>query len=261
MNFNELNQATRDVQPNEIVGIDDAALVRRMNAVLRFKHGDQFVLFDMESNYSLFEVVAIDKRLIKARLLPFNNDIQSQQLIEQRKRFNVTASICMTKARETFEEMITQCAAMGVNRIVPILMEKKQLEYFDNKKERLEKLMVAAVEQSKNFYGMPLIESPLTIQEYMETLGNADSTRDCRVFLDVEGEKSWISLLDTIEGKKDQGLNVNIMVGPERDLFDAERVFIKEKGFQPMSLSKKIVYKSEVALTVSLGSIMSVIWN
>lgn len=269
LNYNELNGLLENLNvsdPSEnTVGITDPSLVRRMTNILRFKQGDQFVLFDLNSSYQLFEVLNVEKRMITAQILPLDDDETTRRILEQRKKFSVTASICMTKSRETFEEMIYQSSSMGVNTIIPLITttdKKQHAEYFENKRERLLNIMVAAIEQSKQFYGIPKIASPMTIQEYAKTLEES-KTVEKRIFLDVEGETPWINLLNDIEKCKLQqsGMNINLLVGPERDLSDQERKFLSDRHFQPMSLSKKIVYKSETAFTISMGSIMSVIWN
>ncbi|EFC45491.1 predicted protein [Naegleria gruberi] len=204
----------------------------------------------------------MENRMIQAKVLTLEQDETTSQLLNQRKLFSVTASICMTKSRDTFEEMMYTCSSMGVNKIIPIMTEKKQhAEYFENKKDRLEKIMISAVEQSKQFYGMPEIASPLSIQDYCKQM--KEQLNERRVFLDVDGEKPWLSLLNEIEENKQKmnKMNINLLVGPERDLFDQERAQLAELGFESLSLARKIVYRSEVALSVSLGSITSVIWN
>lgn len=109
LHYNELNELISGSEPNEVVGIADSALLKRMTTILRFKPGDQFVLFDLNSTYQLFKVVQIDKRMIKAIKLQHDQDEELLTLLNQRKKFTITASICMTKSKDTFEEMIYQC--------------------------------------------------------------------------------------------------------------------------------------------------------
>ncbi|KAG2385906.1 hypothetical protein C9374_003055 [Naegleria lovaniensis] len=267
LHYQELKELISGSEPDEVIGITDMALLKRMTSILRFKSGDQFVLFDLHSTFQLFQVVHVDKRMITAKKLPKDKDEELTTLLNQRKKFTISASICMTKTKETFEEMIYQCSSMGVNHIIPIITEEKKqqqhAEYFENKKERLNNIMISAIEQSKQFYGTPSIESPISLPDYVSKLSNNNDNMERRIFLDVDGDLSWMNLLREIEHHKEQPstMSINVLVGPERDLFDHERQHLKQMGFVPTSLSKKIVYKSETAFTVAMGSIMSVIWN
>ncbi|KAL9656106.1 hypothetical protein ABK040_007724 [Willaertia magna] len=261
---NKLNNNKLNIFENEIITIDEPSLIKRITNILRLKKGDEFIFFDGTSNFNKFKILSFSKQFIEIQILPLLEN-KYQNYINFKEKYKITVNICVTKSKEPFEEMLYQCASMGVTEIQPILMDdKKQSNFLSGKEERFEKIMIAACEQSKQFHGLPKFNNPLLFDEVFNNNKKFNNFTK-NYFLDVDGNIPFLTSLVELDKLKreheNNGFSLSLLVGPERDLREEERQVLVKKGFEFISLTNQIVYKSEYALTIALGSITSVLWK
>lgn len=216
--------------------IKDPTLYHRIVRVLRLQEGEELIIFDKQHN-SVAKIKSISKKSItfSASKLEKNKLIQPE----------VTLAIGMLK-KDNFEQVIYNAVALGINTIQPLATTKSQNTKLTSKdRERLEKIMVAAAEQSKNF-ALTQILDPIDISQFLSTCSSKQ-----KIFFDFGG-KSLSSL------KTNNQDNCTLLVGPEGDFSEEEKISITSAGFEAYKLTPTIL-KAVDAVTVGAGFIRSIL--
>src|SRR5579862_4891714 len=130
---------------NTIFELRDQDLWTRIVRVLRLNSGECVILFDHNNNV-LIELLPVTFER-KGIITGYIKNISKNHVLTP----EVNLYACLLK-KEAFEEVAYVGAQMGVTSITPILSEKIQRKWGDEREiERLGKIMIAACEQSKNF--------------------------------------------------------------------------------------------------------------
>ena len=133
---------TKDIQLdiNSITLKGDEAL--HCAKVLRKRIGDDINVTDGEGALHSCQIVEISKTECVADIL------SSRQIAE--RPYNLTISICPTKKQSRIEWFVEKAVEIGVSRI--ILTQTQRTEKSRLKVDRLHKIIVSAMKQSKNLY-------------------------------------------------------------------------------------------------------------
>lgn len=221
-----------------------AAEMHHAVEVLRLRSGELAVVVDGLGNGVRGEFRMIDKKhaevAVHTRLRNFG---------EPSVRLTLAAGMSVGYK---FDEIVDKGTQLGVGRFVPLLTEKSKIKLEDPKRaqsktERLEKVALAAMKQSRRSY-RPEIALPLSLRQF---LSESDEDSLKLVFHpDIASQP-----LDAIV-LPDSPKRITLLVGPESGFSVQEMAAAKEKGYLPVSLGKRIL-RTETAGPVAVALVMA----
>ena len=208
-------------------------LIHRISSVLRLKEEDELVLFTQEFN-SRVRLTKLTKKEVTGVVLETSANIVLTPFI--------TVFLPLLK-REALEAALYACVEVGVNEIKLITTKKSGRP--KNDFERLSRIIISAAEQSKNF-AFPKLHKPSQLKDAVVQLGQA-----VRIFADPAGS----SIKPFIEkGAR----SFVLVVGPEGDLTNDEKEYLKSESFTFCHLTPTIL-RSPQAITVAGGILRSLL--
>lgn len=201
----------------------DQLIVHRIFHVLRLQKGESIILFD-QNKHALCLIEEINKKncilSIKSYLKNVTLDPSISFLLPLLKR-------------EALETLIYSLVELGVNKIQLIKTAKTQRSWENQADyERLQKIIIAASEQSKN-YAFPNLYPPCTIEQAFEMLNPSA----IKLYADPHG----ISLQELIANLDKKRYPTVLMIGPEGDLNDEEKSLLRTQHFTFCSLTPTIL--------------------
>ena len=221
---------------NKIV-LKDKNLTHRLFSVLRFSDGDELVFFD-NSKHAHVKIISWHK----------NGEIVLDIL---HVKDNITLTPTVTwllpiLKRTALEEALHSLCEVGINQIQLVITEKSQHSNLDAKHlERLNSIIISAAEQSKNF-NYPEILAPIKLVDIEKKDFVLKDQK--KIYFDPLGK----SCLELLSNKGDKQGNLIAMCGPEADLTDSEKEFLKTMGFEFFALTKTVLRASQ-AVSIASG--------
>ena len=215
---------------NNLIVCDDPLLVHRLVIVLRMQVGNQFIIFDYV-HHAHVALVEVHKKRVVLEVLSYakNNKVQP----------TLTMILPLLK-RDALEQALYSLVEVGVTSIQLVVTEKVQRTLHQKKEyERLEKIIISACEQSKQYAGVTLHQS-ITLEQAMQ-IGDQSSVK---LYADAQGQ-----LVSTLY-KEFENKNISdlvLMIGPEGDLTPAEKDLLKRSQFLFCSLTPTIVRSVQAA--------------
>ncbi len=238
-----LSQLIASLPAGSDLSIQDALLYHRINHILRIQPDEQFVLFDQSNHIHFTLHEARDKKLVAGTII-------SKQKNRILKPF-ITFFLPLLK-REAFEHAVYSLVELGANCIQPITTQKIQRVWGGNKEyTRLQKIIIAAAEQSKNF-AFPTLNNPVNLED---ALKNNIPAKSSTFFCDVTG-RPLINVMQAI--KQNTSEQIVLMVGPEGDLSPQEKELLKKYTFIFCALTPTIVRAHQAAALI-LGFFRSIV--
>jgi 16S rRNA (uracil1498-N3)-methyltransferase len=153
--------------------------------------------------------------------------------------------------REALEDALYSCVELGATDIQLIYTKKVHRADCDEKQmQRLQAIVVAAAEQSKNF-AFPVLKAPVALPHALSAL----SDNSVRLFFHGNGA-SFNQMVDLLRANTPQ--NIALMVGPEGDCTDEEIILLQGHQFKSFCLTPTVL-RSRQALAVGLGAVRSIV--
>ena len=203
--------------------IKDPHVVQRITTILRLKPGGSIILFN-QTHHARFTCALFSRKEVSGTL----GTLQKNK--ELTPHITVLLPLLKRDALEAAVYGLTEC---GANSIQLITTEKVHRKWQRQKElERLQRIIIAAAEQSKHF-ALPTLLAPINLQEAVEQLGGTQL-----LFADAKGGR--LPLLKS--GK------VNLLVGPEGDLSLSEKEFITQKNALFFKLTPTILRAQQAAI-------------
>jgi 16S rRNA (uracil1498-N3)-methyltransferase len=223
-----------NVSSGEVVICADD-VVHRIRNVLRMKVQESLVLFDCH-NHASAVVKSIDAR----RVVVVVDALLANKVYEP----YVQVALGLLK-RDALEQAIGELVAVGVNDIVLYESEKVHRKWGGQKElSRLQRVIISAAEQSKNF-SYPLLKEPVHLTHVLSFDGH-------RIFFDVDG----VSFVQKVcSFTKDDALQ--LVIGPEGDLTEHEKEVLRENGYTTCRLTPTVL-RSYQAASLAAGIVRSV---
>ena len=216
------------------IQVVDESVFHRLFHVLRIDIGDVCIFFDKNINILVELISASGKKKITCLVLKKEANKQLQP--------SITFLLPLLK-RDHFQTALYSLSELGVNNIIPILVDKGQRRWGGVKEfERSQKILVAAAEQSKNF-SFPELLAPKTVQEVCDDLQD-DSVQ--RIFFDPSGER-LVTVIPRVQGK-----DLIFLVGPEGDMSQSEKNILQQNYFLFCALTPTVL-RAVQAVAVSVG--------
>jgi 16S rRNA (uracil1498-N3)-methyltransferase len=216
--------------------IIDKALHHRITQVLRLNVNDLFVVFNKQQHQQL-RIIAITKNSLTVALLADQKNILYTP--------SVTLLLPILK-REALEEALYAATELGATNVILVNTTKVQRHWQDRELERLERVCIAAAEQSKN-YAFPTISVPVNLSA---ALAKLPATAQ-RIIFTPTGSP----ILEMLNEQQDVHDFV-LMVGPEGDLTADEYQLLKQHAFNACALTPTVL-RAQQAMTIGLGIVRS----
>lgn len=238
-----LNAACAQKSTPFIYTLNDEELVHRIVQVLRLKKDDTGIFFDGQVHATVTIGEIIKNKTINVRIEKVVSTVALKPTI--------TFLLPILK-KEALEEAVYALVETGVNRIVLVTSTKTQRHWGGQKEMlRLQRIIIAAAEQSKQFSPVELIE-PMALKQACDEYV---SSKKAAIFFDAYG----IALTNSFLLKKDTvHESIVALIGPEGDLTEQEKQLIDEYGFVRIKLTPTILRASQAA-ALGAGIIRSLV--
>jgi len=234
-----MQDLTAVIQHDKKIIVTDKHIMHRIAHVLRLHAEDSCVLFDRKQNIAL-SITSITKKEINAVML-------SKQ---QNKTFTPIIKLLLpVLKKDALSDAVYNAVELGANAIQLVHTDKAQRTVSRAELERLERVAIAAAEQSKNF-AFPTITPPVPLREVMGALdGN-------KLFFDPAGSAINKALEQL---KASNGMSINMLVGPEGDLTQEEKDMLSAQQWVFVALTPTVL-RAVQAVAVGLGILRSFIF-
>ncbi len=198
-----------------------------ISKVMRVKKNEVFSLFNSSGEWEA-KILSIKKNIVEFNI--------TKQL--RHKEFIKELWLAFSPIKSNYLNfMIQKATELGVTKFLPIIFERTIVRKIN--KERLEKVIVEAAEQSNRIH-IPIIVEPQTLKVFLKNDINL-------IFTDLNSTNREVNT-DVLTNKP-----TCVVVGPEGDFSEKEREeILKYNGVQPIKINENIL-RSETAVISALS--------
>ena len=205
-----------------------------VSKVMRVKVNEVFSLFNSSGEWEA-KILSISKSIVEFNI--------TKQLRQKESTRELSLAFSPIKSNY-FNFMIQKATELGVTKFIPIIFDRTIVRKIN--KERLEKIIVEAAEQS-NRINVPSIEEPQSLKDFLR------NEKMDLIFTDLNSQNKKIDL------EKLTSNPTCVIIGPEGDFSVEERgQILAFKGVQPIKINENIL-RSETAVISALSIINYVI--
>lgn len=189
--------------------------------VLRMKIGDQAEIVNGHGDLFVGEIIdASPKRMT----------LQQKSFIKVPKdKYHIHIAIAPTKSNDRIEWFLEKATELGIHEVTPILCDNSERKKI--KLERYEKILVAAMKQSKRLY-LPVLNEFTKFNDFIEKHPNGylahcyeDESLNTTILAELKKDASpWVKS------------NTPVLIGPEGDFSIKEVKKATESGYQSLTL-------------------------
>lgn len=194
---------------------------RHCQKVLRHIPGDVIHTIDGKGNMFL------------CRIQSFEKDHTRMEILETHPRWGESATtvrlaVSPLRLKDRFEWLIEKAVELGVNEIYPVICERTDKYKSKFKTDRIEKLILTALKQTKRSE-LPRLFPLMALEEFLQK--------------DLEGIRligycEEASMIQVHSREIATGLQQTVLIGPEGDFTEEEVQLAQGKGFTPVSLGE-----------------------
>ena len=212
----------------------DASESRHLIKVLRFSAGDEVFFTDGKGSLYCSRIQEADPHACRLELT-------STKFFESsRPRLHI--GIAPTKNIDRIEWLLEKATEIGVHSVIPVICEHSERKTL--KRDRLEKVMIAAMKQSGRYWLPELSE----LVPFAQVLQHFSGTQ--RFIANAGGA-------DSLQQKLKSGKDTFVLIGPEGDFSSEELKQAVEAGFDCVNLgTSRLRTETAALLAVSAFSIL-----
>ena len=184
--------------------------------VLRMRQGEQLILTNGRGQSAICTISSTSKKSCSLKV----------GMVETAAPFShhITIAISLLKNASRFEWFLEKAAENGINRIVPLLCDRTEKQYF--RKDRAQSILISAMQQSQQSW-LTEIQDPIDIKKYL--------------LLPQEGRKYIAHCLEQEKQSLAQAIPADIqrsilLIGPEGDFSPEEIELALIHSYIPVSL-------------------------
>lgn len=220
---------------NREMNITDKELIARMRTVLRLRIGESCILFD-RAMHSECTVQAIDAKAIRVTCTINKKNLLHTPVI--------TALLPLLK-KDDLSTAVADLTAIGISQIQLITTDTVQRQKIEAAElARLERVIIAAAEQSKQF-AVPQLLPPISLPEALK--------KNKHILCgDPDGQPYAIVLTQLPPHEKAYA----VLVGPEAAFSSAEAALLREHTVISCALTPTVL-KSQLAITILAVTVRS----
>ncbi len=194
--------------------------IRHIHKVLRKKLGD--VIFVTDGNGTLYEA-----EILSITTTEVLCSVKNETFFPKNKPF-IHIAIAPTKNMDKIEWFLEKASEMGVDEISFVICknsERKDVKNYD----RLDKILIAACKQSKNYH-LPILHTHKPFKDFIKAIS-------------VQENQKYIAYCsaNTFDSIKITATDSILLIGPEGDFSPEEIDLAQKSGFQSISLGKHIL--------------------
>jgi len=229
----------------DYIELQDPDAVHRIRSVLRLAQDDELILFDGVQQV-VCTITDMNKKTVLVRILSNNRTVSLDP--------SVTFLLPLLK-KEALERMIYACVELGANTIQLVITEKSQRSWRSEKElQRMQAIMVAAAEQSKQF-AIPEMYPPCSLPEALQH----HTKHDIKLVADPAGTPLYQVLTQVVQNMHaHKKSSLVITMGPEGDFTETERELLRTASYQAVRLTPTVL-RSQQAGALLLGTLRSII--
>ena len=169
-------------------------------------------------------------------------ELNIESVIDKENKLSLDITIAVALVKEQKMDLILQkLTELGVNRIIPVSMERSIVKLddtkFNKKKVRWEAICKEASEQSKRT-NIPIIEDVMSIKELSKM--EAD-------YRFVASTKEKGKMFNYYLQNMNNCAKIILVVGPEGGISDKEESILNESGFESVSFGD-LIFRVETAV-------------
>jgi len=213
------------IELTQTVWVNSVELRNQWIKVLRYREGDEVVLFDGVAIERLYKIVAIEPDSVKLELITeFERKMPGKHMY----------LFWSLLKKDKNDWVIQKCTELGVSNFVPLIADRSEKTGFNV--ERASKIAVEAAEQCGRS-DIPHIREPLSVEE-------AISEYKDKVTLLICDEQSETELK---EGEKPTG----ILISPEGGWTEAELKLFKDENLGSLHLGNLTLRAETAAISAA----------
>jgi 16S rRNA (uracil1498-N3)-methyltransferase len=209
--------------------LHDEAMLWQWNKVLRFKPGQEVVLFDGVKTERLYKIADLSKKEAHLEMIT--------ELSPRLPKLHVYLFWSLLK-KENNEYIIQKCTELGVSNFVPVISERTIKKDFNL--ERARKIIIEASEQCGRL-NIPIIREPVHLNKALEEYGDK-----LEMFVCHQGGKTP----PAPEDKK-----IGLFVGPEGGWSKDEQEMFASVGVSTIDLGD-FTLRAETAAIVAASKFL-----
>ena len=200
-----------------------------VSKVMRIKENEVFSLFNNSGEWEA-KILNITKSIVEFNVI--------KQLRQKENIKELWLAFSPIKSNY-FNFMIQKATELGVTKFIPIIFDRTIVRKIN--KERLEKVIIEAAEQSNRIY-VPTIEKPQTLKDFLK------NDMDL-IFTDLNSSNTKVNTDSLTENP------ICVIIGPEGDFSEEERLeILKFDRVQPIKINDNIL-RSETAVISAISII------
>ena len=203
--------------------------------VLRKKIGDIIYLVDGKGGYYKATLIGDNPKSCHLKIDNIERNYGKSDI-------HIHIAIAPTKMNERFEWFLEKSTEIGINEITPIICEHSERKVL--KLERMNKILVAAMKQSKQAY-LPKLNAAVSFDSFV-----SNNTIEERYIANCAENDKKKQLKEVIK----KGTDTLVLIGPEGDFSQKEINYAMRHGFSSVSLNKNRL-RTETAAIVSCNTI------
>jgi 16S rRNA (uracil1498-N3)-methyltransferase len=223
-----------DIELKHNFWLHDERLLHQWRNVLRFKPGQQVVLFDGMRHDRLYELTELKP------------DEAHLSLITEfeRKVPNHDIYLLWTLLKKDKNDWVLQkCTELGVSHFLPLLVDRSEKVGFDE--ERAKKIVIEAAEQCGRS-DIPTVREPMHVATAIEKLKDKVTLLVC--------EQS-VNAMDLGLRTEDSKTPIGVLVGPEGGWSDTEKELFKTNSLQHLVLHD-FTLRAETACVTAISKLL-----
>lgn len=143
----------------------------------------------------------------------------------QNRNYQLHIAIAPTKQMERFEWFLEKAVELGINEITPLICKNSVRS--NMRMDRLEKIILSAVKQSKQAY-LPILNSVIDFEQFLKENRDADKV----IAYCETGKEDSLQLLIS------KNKSVVVLIGPEGDFTPTEVELAISLNYIPVSLGE-----------------------
>jgi 16S rRNA (uracil1498-N3)-methyltransferase len=204
--------------------------------VLRLKTGDPIYILDGKGAKYAAVLEKMDSK---------NTTFSQLSLVEKQDKipYQIHIYVAPTKQMERMEWMVEKCCEFGIHGIH--FFTSRNSERKEIKLNRLEKIAISALKQSKNLF-LPEITAIVPLKSYIGSLKETPATQ--RLFAHISDPPVKILAKQLIPNQ-----SYHILIGPEGDFSLEETKELLDTNWTPFSLGKSILRTETACIAATLG--------
>lgn len=220
---------TDDIELKHDFWLHDEKLLHQWNNVLRFRIGQQVVLFDGKQHERLYKITELSKT--EAHLVLVTD------FVRKLPKRNVYLLWSLLK-KDKNDWVLQKGTEIGVSHFLPLLADRSEKTGFNH--ERAERIITEAAEQCGRG-DIPMVREPMHVSVAIDQLQDKVALYIC----EQDGD-------DSLDEKI---LDMGVLIGPEGGWSDDEKALFQDKGIRHINLHD-FTLRAETAAVVASSKVL-----